>query len=178
MFDVGVDAITGISRIRLSLHRDREAAKALGATLRRERSRRGWTLRSLAEAMGDVSEQYVGMIERGERRPSHEIFLRLVSTLDLDPEVEPDGGITFWCSGGTEHVTVYLGALAPLRDSVTAERVIARKAEDADRLGQIVAVLARDREALLSVFRTLGLDEDFTTHMELVEAAAEMARER
>lgn len=178
MLDVHEDPVSGISYIRLGLHRDREVAKALGATLRQERVRRGWTLRNLADAIGDVSEQYIGMVERGERKPSHDVFLRLLAALQLAPEVQPDGGITFWCSEGTQHVTTYLAPLSTLRGTGVTERSVARQAADVARLGQVVAVIARDQVALQSVFRHLGLDEAYNTHMELEEDGADWARGR
>jgi transcriptional regulator with XRE-family HTH domain len=56
----------------------------LGNNLRRYRELRGWSQAELA-AKADLSQNYVGYIERGERWPSAEILTGLASALDVPP---------------------------------------------------------------------------------------------
>jgi prevent-host-death family protein len=59
-------------------------SKRLGDLLRRARERQGMSLKAVSERVG--SETYYGMIERGQRRPSHETLKRLHEVLDMTPE--------------------------------------------------------------------------------------------
>ena len=51
-------------------------ARRIGAAVRRGRKARGWSQTALAEQL-DLSVDYVGMLERGERLPSLSILIRI-----------------------------------------------------------------------------------------------------
>jgi len=61
-------------------------AKFFGANMRQLRKERGFTTENLANFIG-ISTAYVGLIERGERCPSLETFLRICDFLGESPEV-------------------------------------------------------------------------------------------
>ena len=165
MTSVETDHLTGVTRIHLHIHTDRDLRKALGQALRQERTARKWTLRDLAQKVADVTEQYVGMVERGDRRPSLDVLVRILEALELGPEVEQDGtAVTFWCSDMTEHVTVHLAPRSSLRGIEAPEWKARQEAEDAARLGQIAFVLTRSRDRLLDVHRFLGLDPSWNAY--------------
>jgi transcriptional regulator with XRE-family HTH domain len=60
-----------------------QARKALGANVRKWRTRRGWTQDQLAEQSG-ISAKFVGEVERGEDNPSLETLWALVSALKIE----------------------------------------------------------------------------------------------
>jgi len=55
---------------------ERRTASRLGQAVRRARSARGWSQAKLAEEV-DVSTDYIGLLERGERLPSFTVVVQL-----------------------------------------------------------------------------------------------------
>ena len=56
----------------------------LGEYIKQERTRRGYTLESLSDEV-EISVQYLGMLERGERtNPRWEVLSRIAKILRLD----------------------------------------------------------------------------------------------
>lgn len=62
---------------------DKEWGKALGHAIRRARENKQWTLIDLAGQL-DASFQYVGLMERGEKTPSMQMFLMMLRALEVD----------------------------------------------------------------------------------------------
>lgn len=94
---------------------ERQLVARLGASIRRARTARRWSQATLAEKL-DVSVDYVGMLERGERLPSFATLIRAAELLHVTvvgligaPEHDP------WTSEALE----LLGALpTSMRDTV------------------------------------------------------------
>ena len=179
MNSVETDPITGASRVRVSVYKDRTMWQAVASVLREERCARGWTIRQLAEKVGDLTPQYVGMVERGKRRPPVHTLVRILDALDLRPAVEGGGrAVSFYTAQGKDFITVELRPAPRLEEVATPEWLSIQAAEDATKLGQIVAVIASDRERMLDTYRHLGLDEDFNGYLEGLEMQAEYLRGR
>ena len=62
-----------------------ELSTLVGTNIRLERKERGFTTEVLAEFLG-ISPAYIGLIERGERCPSLETFLRICEFFGERPE--------------------------------------------------------------------------------------------
>jgi len=62
---------------------DKEWEKAIGQAIRRARESKQWTLIDLAGKL-DASFQYVGLMERGEKTPSMQMFLMILRALEVD----------------------------------------------------------------------------------------------
>ena len=62
-----------------------EKSNIFGANLRAVRKQRGFTTESLAKFLG-ISTAYIGLIERGERCPSLETFLKVCEFFGESPE--------------------------------------------------------------------------------------------
>ncbi len=60
--------------------------KAIGKTLRAERTERGLTLREVAEG-AHVSVSYLAEIERGEKDPSSRVLESIAAGLDIETNV-------------------------------------------------------------------------------------------
>lgn len=54
---------------------------SIGKNIRKKRQDKSWNQEFLAEKV-DVSATYIGMIERGEKMPSMETFIRIANALD------------------------------------------------------------------------------------------------
>ena len=67
------------------------ALRTLGLNIRNNRKDRGFTYEALAEFLG-ISTAYVGLIERGERCPSLETFLRICEFFGTTAEKMLDPG--------------------------------------------------------------------------------------
>jgi transcriptional regulator with XRE-family HTH domain len=65
---------------------DEQIALKLGAALRELRRTRGWSQATLAEKL-DVSVDYVGLLERGERLPALGMLVHVARTLGVQVEV-------------------------------------------------------------------------------------------
>lgn len=68
---------------------------AIGKRIRVARQQKGWSQRELAEK-ADVSDSYIGSIERGKKVPSIEIVYRICAALSLSMQtlfdnILPDG---------------------------------------------------------------------------------------
>ena len=173
------DPISGVSRIRVSVANDQTMWETVASVLREERAARGWTIRQLADKVGDVTPQYVGLVERGKRRPTVDTLMRILAALELRPEVEANGReVSFYGEQGKLHITVELRRPTQLEHVTTPEWLAVQQAEDTTKLGQIVALIARDRVAMLEAHRHLGLDEDFNDYLEGLEMRAEYDRGR
>lgn len=57
----------------------------LGENLRQARRRKGHTQHTLAE-LADISDVYLGEIERGAKMPSLNIFIKLIEALDISAD--------------------------------------------------------------------------------------------
>lgn len=81
--------------------------KLLGARLRKHRKQQKLTIHQLAE-MVDVSDVFLGSIERGQKLPSLETFLRIVNTLGISADVllqdELDSGRQFMVDDLTKNM--------------------------------------------------------------------------
>ena len=57
-----------------------------GQRLREQRKAKGWTLEQFAEKTG-LSTNYAGDLERGNKTPSLDTFIRIVEVLDVSADV-------------------------------------------------------------------------------------------
>ena len=57
----------------------------LGQKLRQARQRKGYTQHTLAE-IADIGDVYLGEIERGQKMPSLNIFIKLIEALDISAD--------------------------------------------------------------------------------------------
>lgn len=64
-------------------HQSGDLLKAIGETLRAERTERGLTLREVAEG-SHVSVSYLAEIERGEKDPSSRVLESIAGGLDIE----------------------------------------------------------------------------------------------
>ena len=58
----------------------------LGQRIREQRKAKGWTMEQFAERV-ELSPNYVGDLERGNKIPSLETFIRIVEVLDVSADV-------------------------------------------------------------------------------------------
>lgn len=58
--------------------------KSIGKRIKEKRIEKSWTQEKLAEASG-LSSIYIGMIERGEKLPKLETFIRIANSLSTTP---------------------------------------------------------------------------------------------
>ena len=58
----------------------------LGQRIREQRKAKGWTMEQFAEKV-ELSPNYVGDLERGNKIPSLETFIRIVEVLDVSVDV-------------------------------------------------------------------------------------------
>lgn len=58
--------------------------KQIGKRIREKRIEKSWSQEELAERL-NLSSIYIGMIERGEKTPKLETFIRIVNCLDISP---------------------------------------------------------------------------------------------
>ena len=58
----------------------------LGQRIREQRKAKGWTMEQFAEKV-ELSPNYVGDLERGNKIPSLETFIRIVEVLDVSADV-------------------------------------------------------------------------------------------
>ena len=65
---------------------DEQTAKAFGAALRAERTKRGWSQERLAEGAG-LHRVYISELERGLRSPTLKAFMRIADALEMKPSV-------------------------------------------------------------------------------------------
>ena len=63
----------------------------VGIKLREARKQKGYTQLALAEAV-DVSEMYISQIERGMKMPSLNIFIKIITVLDISSDYVFGGG--------------------------------------------------------------------------------------
>lgn len=175
---VDIDPLTGVKRVFVAVHRDRHAWQEVAAVLRDERLRQHLTTSQVAQAVGEITPQYIGMVERGKRRPSLDVLVRILDALGLQPAIENDGrDVTFYTDAGRTHLTVALRSTPIFRDVAIPAWKEHQDADDARKLGEIVQALATDRDFLLSVHRRLGFDEEYNIETERAERAAEAARD-
>lgn len=59
--------------------------QSFGARLREQRKLKGWTIEQFAEQVG-LSPNYMGDLERGQKLPRFETFLRIVEVLDVSAD--------------------------------------------------------------------------------------------
>ena len=64
-------------------------ADSIGANIRRYRREKGVRQEDLAEK-ANVSTNYIGMLERGEKIPSLETFIAIVNALDISADMVLD----------------------------------------------------------------------------------------
>jgi transcriptional regulator with XRE-family HTH domain len=96
---------------------DAEVAGQLGSSVRTHRRARGWSQAHLAELV-ELTPNYVGMLERGERVPTVSRLLRIASVLKTTPNellgIDQTGA---W----TEQVLALAHSIPPaLRDPILA----------------------------------------------------------
>lgn len=174
---VETDPITGVTRIVLSVHRDRKAWEAVASVLKDERVRQEMTTTQVASTVGEITPQYVGMIERGKRKPSLDVLVHILEALHLGPTLEQDGrAVSFYTDEGKTHITVQLRPAPSIYETVTPAWKAEQDVEDARKIGEIVRAISSDRDFLLFAYRQLGFDEEYNYAVDMAEAAAERAR--
>lgn len=67
--------------IKITVRGDTMDMSSIGKNIRKKRLDKSWKQEFLAEK-ADVSAPYIGMIERGEKMPSMETFIRIANALD------------------------------------------------------------------------------------------------
>lgn len=65
---------------------NKESVSSIGKRIRAVREEKGWSQEEFAERIG-LSVTYTGMIERGERVPKLETFIRIANTLGTSADV-------------------------------------------------------------------------------------------
>lgn len=65
---------------------NKESVSSIGKRIRAVREEKGWSQEQFAERIG-LSVTYTGMIERGERVPKLETFIRIANTLGTSADV-------------------------------------------------------------------------------------------
>ncbi|MCM1494489.1 MAG: helix-turn-helix transcriptional regulator [Bacteroides sp.] len=59
--------------------------KAIGKRIKEKRLERSWSQENLSEKVG-LSPVYIGMIERGEKQPKLETFIRIANALNVSAD--------------------------------------------------------------------------------------------
>lgn len=93
---------------------------ALGRRIREARLQKGYTQQILAHTAG-IGEVYLGEIERGQKMPSLNLFVRLVETLDISADYVLRDELT---SGGDyiyDEITLKLRDLTPKQRKAASE---------------------------------------------------------
>lgn len=65
---------------------NKESVSSIGKRIRAVREEKGWSQEQFAERIG-LSVTYTGMIERGERVPKLETFIRITNTLGTSADI-------------------------------------------------------------------------------------------
>lgn len=65
---------------------NKESVSSIGKRIRAVREEKGWSQEQFAERIG-LSVTYTGMIERGERVPKLETFIRIANTLGTSADI-------------------------------------------------------------------------------------------
>lgn len=65
---------------------NKESVSSIGKRIRAVREEKGWSQEEFAERIG-LSVTYTGMIERGERVPKLETFIRIANTLGTSADI-------------------------------------------------------------------------------------------
>ena len=65
---------------------NKESVSSIGKRIRAVREEKGWSQEQFAERIG-LSVAYTGMIERGERVPKLETFIRIANTLGTSADI-------------------------------------------------------------------------------------------
>lgn len=161
-----VDPVTESSHIWLSIVKNSKMRQELGTLLRQARRSRGVSTKEIGEAAG-VTGQYIGMVERGTRRPNIDTFMSILDALQLSPTASKDGrSVTFFLEEGKHDVTVeFLPPPAVETPAWREQQII----EDSLRLGLVVRILSEHRDVLLEVYRHLGLDDDFNAYNDAMD---------
>ena len=60
-------------------------SKAIGKRIKEKRIERSWSQEDFSERVG-LSPVYIGMIERGEKTPKLETFIRIANTLNVSSD--------------------------------------------------------------------------------------------
>jgi len=81
--------------------------QSIGKNIRRFRLEKGLRQEDLAEKAG-LSEKYIGMVERGEKTPALETFIRIINALEVSADMVltdvVSTGYTVKCSLFTERL--------------------------------------------------------------------------
>ncbi len=59
---------------------------SIGKRIQKHRKAKGWRQEEFAERI-DLSVNYTGMIERGEKTPRLETFIKIANVLDISPDL-------------------------------------------------------------------------------------------
>lgn len=129
---------------------DHPESNRLGEVLRLRREDMGLTHREVAE-LADVSVSYVGMVERGERRPKKENLLALLSALGIEGIDHGNRIVDFPYGKGLFRVHLKAPNLVDRsvwgRGQLDPETNLQRAIERRRRLGRLLAKFAMDPAA-------------------------------
>lgn len=160
---------------------------SLGQRIRHHRERRGHTQAVVAGLCG-ITEDYLSQIERGRKRPSHDVLLRLATELQVsvavllddtaDPQPEPPD------TAGATVVRALLGTHAVARSAGPAVLNVSlrTRVDDLWRTWQTSPTRFTDSEALLpdlirdveATVRVLRHGTDAVARRETLRAAADL----
>lgn len=87
--------------------------KTIGLNIRDARIRKGWTQEQFAEKLG-LSTSYIGLIERGNKLPKFETFIKIINQLDVSADVILSGVTNV---GYTIRTSEYLDKISELPKS-------------------------------------------------------------
>lgn len=86
--------------------------QSFGARLREQRKLKGWTIERFAEQVG-LSPNYMGDLERGQKLPRFETFLRIVEVLDVSADTLIRDTVSPASYVATDELSRKLEALTP-----------------------------------------------------------------
>lgn len=102
---------------------------SIGKNIRKKREEKCWSREELAEK-ADLSAVYIGMIERGEKVPKMETFIRIINELDASADEILEGVVNV---GYKVRMSHYL------------ERMEKLSKKDRDKVFQIVDIILGDK---------------------------------
>ena len=103
--------------------------KTLGENIRKYRKQKGLRQETLAE-MSDLSTNYIGMIERGEKVPSLESFINIANSLEVSADILLSGILK---KGYT------------VKESVLAEKLDGLSAKEKQKIYDVIETLLGHR---------------------------------
>lgn len=85
---------------------------SIGKRIRKQREAKGWRQEDLAEKVG-LSVTYTGMIERGEKMPKLETFIRIANVLETSADVLLADVLSTGYNVKSSEITEAISALPP-----------------------------------------------------------------